>query len=225
MGVLSDARIIEKIYDESIIISPFIYDHVQPASVDLTLGKKIKIPNRIENAVNVYDEQQEIYEEREIEQYTLKPNDFIIAFVRETIQLPAGISGFVKNRSSLARVGLDVSASSYVNPGYHGQMTITIKNMNPNSVVIHSGMRICQLILVDVEPEANIDYSKKEDAKYQEEKGGEVAKLYLDREFQEYNQLKDKGSISNFFEQRLRDNEKSIDDILSDEQKRNLGLK
>lgn len=49
--------------------------------------------------------------------------------------------------------------------------------------------------------------------------------LYLDREFQEYNQLKDKGSISNFFEQRLRDNEKSIDDILSDEQKRNLGLK
>ena len=76
----------------------------------------------------------------------------------------------VKNRSSLARVGLDVSASSYVNPGYHGQMTITIKNMNPNSVVIHSGMRICQLILVDVEPEANIDYSKKEDAKYQEEK-------------------------------------------------------
>ena len=50
MGVLSDARIIEKIYDESIIISPFIYDHVQPASVDLTLGKKIKIPNRIENA-------------------------------------------------------------------------------------------------------------------------------------------------------------------------------
>ena len=62
MGVLSDARIIEKIYDESIIISPFIYDHVQPASVDLTLGKKIKIPNRIENAVNVYDEQQEIYE-------------------------------------------------------------------------------------------------------------------------------------------------------------------
>ena len=142
MGVLSDARIIEKIYDESIIISPFIYDHVQPASVDLTLGKKIKIPNRIENAVNVYDEQQEIYEEREIEQYTLKPNDFIIAFVRETIQLPASISGFVKNRSSLARVGLDVSASSYVNPGYHGQMTITIKNMNPNSVVIHSGMRI-----------------------------------------------------------------------------------
>ena len=76
-------------------------------------------------------------------------------------------------------------------------------------------MGICQLILVDVEPEANIDYSKKEDAKYQEEKGGEVAKLYLDREFQEYNQLKDKGSISNFFEQRLRDNEKSIDDILS----------
>lgn len=126
MGVLSDARIIEKIYDESIIISPFIYDHVQPASVDLTLGKKIKIPNRIENAVNVYDEQQEIYEEREIEQYTLKPNDFIIAFVRETIQLPASISGFVKNRSSLARVGLDVSASSYVNPGYHGQMTINI---------------------------------------------------------------------------------------------------
>ena len=58
-------------------------------------------------------------------------------------------------------MGLDVSASSYVNPGYHGQMTITIKNMNPNSVVIHSGMRICQLILVDVEPEANIDYVRK----------------------------------------------------------------
>lgn len=47
MGVLSDARIIEKIYDESIIISPFIYDHVQPASVDLTLGKKLRYPTEL----------------------------------------------------------------------------------------------------------------------------------------------------------------------------------
>ena len=47
MGILSDKRIIEKIYDENISIEPFMYDHVQPASIDLTLGSVIKSPKKM----------------------------------------------------------------------------------------------------------------------------------------------------------------------------------
>lgn len=86
-------------------------------------------------------------------------------------------------------------------------------------------MRICQLVMVDVEPEAMIDYGKKSDAKYQQEQGGELGKLYLDKEFQEYIAIKEKLSISDFFEQRLKGNEGSIRDMLTEEQKKVLGLK
>lgn len=226
MGVLSDARIIEKIYDDSIIIDPFIYDHVQPASIDMTLGNKIQRPKKgVETALNVYDNQKDAYEEISIKEYDLEPGEFIISSIRETIKLPSDISGFIKNRSSLARSGLDVSASSFINPGYQGRLTITIKNSNTIPIKIHSGMRICQLVMVDVEPEAMIDYGKKSDAKYQQEQGGELGKLYLDKEFQEYIAIKEKLSISDFFEQRLKGNEGSIRDMLTEEQKKVLGLK
>lgn len=226
MGVLSDARIIEKIYDESVKIDPFIYDNVQPSSIDLTLGNRIQKPKEnITTAVNLYDEQADVYCEQKIKEYDLEPGAFIIASVRENIKLPSNISGFIKNRSSLARNGLDVSTSSYVNPGYSGKLTITIKNINTIPITIYSGMRICQLVLIDVEPSAMNDYSVKVDAKYQNEQGGELGRLYLDKEFQEYKKREDKISISDFFEERLKKNETLIKDILTKNQKKQLGLK
>mgnify|MGYP005771158153 CR=1 FL=1 len=224
MGILSDKRIIEKIYDENISIEPFMYDHVQPASIDLTLGSVIKSPKKnVKKIIDTYENQEEFYDEHKISEHTLLPGDFIVSSVREKIKIPADISGFIQNRSSLARLGLDVSASSYVNPGYCGRLTITVKNNNMHAVKLHSGMRICQLVLMDVEPKASTDYGMKSDAKYHGEQGGELTKLYLDKEFQEYIRKGKEGlSISDFLEQRL---EGSIQNILTDAQKKSLGLR
>ena len=44
MSVLSDARILEKIHDKELRIDPFVFDNVQPSSIDLTLDNRIRTP-------------------------------------------------------------------------------------------------------------------------------------------------------------------------------------
>lgn len=227
MSVLSDARIIEKVYDEALKIEPFIYEHIQPASIDLTLGKKIKRPKKdIKFGVNVFDSQKEIYDEIEIGDYELKSGEFIVASICERIELPADLCGFVKNRSSLARSGIDVGMANYVNPGYKGVLTIAVKNVNTIPIKIHAGMRICQLVFEDVEPEARTDYGKKSDAKYQEEKGSGLSKLELESEFIEYLSGNTNGKdISEFLFERIERKDRSTKELLSKREKIKLGLK
>ena len=43
MAILSDVKILEKIYDKEIVIEPFVYSHLQPASIDLTLDTYISL--------------------------------------------------------------------------------------------------------------------------------------------------------------------------------------
>lgn len=227
MAVLSDARIIEKVYDDVLKIEPFIYEHVQPASVDLTLGRKIRKPKKdIKNGVNIFDSQKNVYDEENINNYVLKPGEFIIASICERIELPSDLCGFIKNRSSLARNGVDVGIANYVNPGYKGTLTITIKNANSIPIKIHAGMRICQLVLEDVEPAATIDYGKKNDAKYQDESGSETGKLDLEQEFIEYlSGDKNEKEISEFLFERIENKVKAAKELLSRKEKNELGLK
>lgn len=228
MGILSDARILEKIYDKEIQVDPFIPDHIQPASIDLTLSNKVKkLKNKKnEQVIHTFDKQNENYETIQINDYELKPGELILGSIRETITLPSNVCGRIENRSSLARCGINVSIGSYINPGYSGILTIMIKNENNVPVQIHKGIRICQLVFSDVEPASSVDYSKKKDAKYQKELGSEVSKAYQDKEIQEF--LKkanlDTG-LGEFLEKRLEKSALSIDEILTDRQKEKLGLK
>ena len=82
----------------------------------------------------------------------------------------------------MARLGIDVAMSSYVNPGYGGQLSITIHNRGKFLMNLYPGLRICQLVLHKVEPAPWRDYSQRKDVKYMDESGSLISKLHLDDE-------------------------------------------
>lgn len=234
MGVLSDVRILERIYDKKLIINPFIYDNIQPSSIDLTLDNKIQIPRSgLDTKINVFDQNiTDYFEERTLDQYELEPGDFIIGQIKETIGLSRDMVGNIQNRNSLIRLGINVGLSTYINPGYHGKLPIVINNLGKFKVKLVPGMRICQLVISDVDPEPERDYSQRNDAKYIGEKGTGLSKLYLDKEFEEFlkihNKKKiveaDRANLIKFLEDRLESRSVDITEELSNEEKRKLGL-
>ena len=234
MAVLSDVRILEKIYDKKFSISPFEYENIQPSSIDLTLDNKIKVPKKgITESINMFNPEIEKYfEEKTLESYSIEPGEFIIGQIKETIKLSNEINGQIHNRNSLIRMGINVGLSTYINPGYEGKLPIVIQNIGSFKIDLIPGMRICQLMLQDVEPIPERDYSQRHDAKYQGEKDISLSKLYLDREFIEYINHKagsetgkiDKKNLMNFLNIRIEKAGKEIAESIEKKYKEGIGL-
>jgi hypothetical protein len=113
MSVLSDVRLLEKIYDRELKIEPFVFDSIQPSSIDLTLDNRIRTPKSgIKlNAFNA--DIKECFEERILDEYTLKPGDFIIGQVKENIGLSKRMTGLIQNRK-LSKLYMDVEVEEYL---------------------------------------------------------------------------------------------------------------
>lgn len=232
MSVLSDVRLLEKIYDRDLKIEPFVIDNIQPSSIDLTLDNRIRIPKR-GIKINAFDADiKDCFEERILDEYVLKPGDFIIGQIKETIGLSKRMTGLIQNRNSLIRLGINVGLSSYINPGYFGQLPIVIHNLGSFSVDLVPGMRICQLVVYDVEPDPERDYSQRKDAKYLGESDVGLSKLYMDVEvseyLREYNKRStkeiDKKELMDFLERRINEKATNILEGLTEEEKKKIGL-
>jgi len=232
MSVLSDVRLLEKIYDRDLKIEPFVIDNIQPSSIDLTLDNRIRTP-KSGIKINAFDADiKDCFEERILDEYVLKPGDFIIGQIKETIGLSKRMTGLIQNRNSLIRLGINVGLSSYINPGYFGQLPIVIHNLGSFSVDLVPGMRICQLVVYDVEPDPERDYSQRKDAKYLGESDVGLSKLYLDVEvseyLREYNKRStkeiDKKELMDFLERRINEKATNILEGLTEEEKKKIGL-
>ena len=232
MSVLSDVRLLEKIYDRDLKIEPFVIDNIQPSSIDLTLDNRIRIP-KSGIKINAFDADiKDCFEERILDEYVLKPGDFIIGQIKETIGLSKQMTGLIQNRNSLIRLGINVGLSSYINPGYFGQLPIVIHNLGSFSVDLVPGMRICQLVVYDVEPDPERDYSQRKDAKYLGESDVGLSKLYMDVEvseyLREYNKRStkeiDKKELMDFLERRINEKATNVLEGLTEEEMKKIGL-
>lgn len=232
MSVLSDVRLLEMIYDRELKIEPFVIDNIQPSSIDLTLDNRIRTPKSgIE--INAFDADiKDCFEERILDEYVLKPGDFIVGQIKETIGLSKRMTGLIQNRNSLIRLGINVGLSSYINPGYFGQLPIVIHNLGSFSVDLVPGMRICQLVVYDVLPDPERDYSQRKDAKYLGESDVGLSKLYMDVEVSEYlteynkrsTKEIDKKELMDFLERRINEKATNILEGLTEEEKKKIGL-
>ena len=84
------------------------------------------------------------------EDVKLLPGQFVLATTEEEIRLPAGVAAFVQGRSSIGRAGLSVQNAGYVDPGFHGHITLELKNETQNIIWLRPGYPVAQLIFEDV---------------------------------------------------------------------------
>jgi dCTP deaminase len=116
------------------IIAGWKPEHLQPASIDLTLGKEF-IANGVKHVLD------------KGESYALAPGEFILTTTFETVYVPNGYAARVEGRSSWGRKGLLVHATAgFVDPGFRGTITLELKNLTQTETLrLPVGERLCQI--------------------------------------------------------------------------------
>ena len=94
--------------------------------------------------------------------FFMEPSEFVLASTLEDITLPDDIVGRLEGKSSLARIGLLMhSTAGYVDPGWHGHLTMQLTNVSRFPVSLYYGMKIGQLSLLRLTTPAERLYGDK----------------------------------------------------------------
>ena len=177
--ILSDKTLFEMIEPDTLQISPLEKHQIQPASVDIRLGNTFSIVEDLPSGIiNLEDEIP--YKTIVTDTYILLPNQFVLATTMEYFHLPDDLTAFVEGRSSLGRMGLFIQNAGWVDPGFHGEITLELYNANRCAIELKAGRRIGQLVFAKMDSPAIHPYQ----GKYQGQKGATGSRVYLDMEKQ-----------------------------------------
>jgi dCTP deaminase len=102
------------------------------------------------------------------DEFILRPGKFVLAHTVETLDLPRDCLGLVKDKSSLARLGLHVQ-NTVLEPGWRGEVTLEIFNNGPRPVRLYAGQGIAQVIFERGNP-CMVSYADRK-GKYQNQVG------------------------------------------------------
>ena len=135
---LSDSEIREALTEESLVIAPFDEASVGPAGYDLRLSAEV----------------------------ALAPSEHRLVATMETVELGRDLVGILHVRSSLAREGI-LASLALVDPGFRGQLTISLFNSGRKTIQLKAGERFVQLTLLGLGRQAATKY----EGRYQDSRG------------------------------------------------------
>lgn len=129
--------------------------NVQPASIEMHLS------NRVVRGVGRTIQATEDYENDA--PVSIRPGEFILASTQETVSIPATLVGQVEGKSSWARRGLLVHVTAgFIDPGFHGAITLEIVNLSSVNIYPRVGQRIAQLVVHQLDSEPEYPYGSPE---------------------------------------------------------------
>jgi dCTP deaminase len=136
--VLSDTEILEHLDNGEVKLEPFEPSCLNPAGYDLRCSKKV----------------------------ILKPKHYELVATLETVELGLSVTAYLHIRSSLAREGV-IGSFAVVDPGFRGQLTLNLHNVNEKEVTLGKGERIVQIVFHNLGSTAKKGYN----GSYQNSKG------------------------------------------------------
>lgn len=144
MSILCDWQI--QAQCEGGMVFPFDPALVNPASLDVRLGRHIRIEQASSAEMVLLDLEREGY--TQAEPYVMRPGQFILAETIETFCLPDLIAAQFMLKSSRAREGLEHLMAGYCDPGWHGsKLTMELHNSRQLAgVALWPGMKIGQMV-------------------------------------------------------------------------------
>ncbi|MBE9501818.1 MAG: dCTP deaminase [Dehalococcoidia bacterium] len=183
--VLSDRTIKEEIAKGRIIIEPLDLTCIQPASVDIHLGKKLVVfkPWVSPHYIDIRMSLDGLAEEREIpenDSFSLQPGEFVLGSTMEYIGVPDDMMARLEGKSSLGRIGLLIHATAgYVDPGWRGYLTLELCNVSRLPILLYNGMKISQISFHRLTTPAEKPYgSPGLGSKYQDQAGPVFTRYY-----------------------------------------------
>jgi dCTP deaminase len=162
-SVLSDGTIRRLVEEERIRIEPWDPAMVQPASVDLKLGRSFRVfHNHKLPAIDLASPPRDVTEHVEVDEgasFVIHPGEFVLGSTVEWVQMPDDIVARIEGKSSLGRLGLIVHATAgFVDPGFSGTLTLEITNLTRVPIVLWPGKPIAQLSFMALDRAAERPY-------------------------------------------------------------------
>jgi dCTP deaminase len=145
--ILSDVTLRAELAARRLVIDPAPADAaIQPASIDLHLGKQIRWG--VELASIAY-----------MGSWVVKPGEFCLGHTVERVTIPSHLVAVLNGKSSLGRLGLSVHITAgYIDPGFSGDITLELHNCSQRPVRLTPGMPIGQLVLMRLTEPAERPY-------------------------------------------------------------------
>ncbi|PPI88210.1 dCTP deaminase [Candidatus Pantoea edessiphila] len=175
-----------------IIPRPHI-NNIHGATIDLRLGNQFRIFNNYNNAyINLSGSEYEIHKSlnqimsHEIninnnELFFLHPGNLVLAVTLESIIMPDNLVGWLDGRSSLARLGLMVHATSHrIDPGWEGCIVLEFYNFGKLPLALCPGMLICALSFEILSNPSLRPYNNRKNSKYHRQQGADISKIDKD---------------------------------------------
>ncbi len=184
--VLSDRTIKEALANGRIVIDPMDEDDIQPASVDLHLGRSLlAFRNSRRPYIDLRENVSDLTEETRLhddEPFMLHPGEFILGNTRETIHLPDDLVARLEGKSSLGRVGLVIhSTAGYIDPGWQGSLTLELTNVSNLPITLYYGMRIGQISFQHMTTPVDRPYGSKDlGSRYMGSDGPTASRMHTD---------------------------------------------
>lgn len=159
--LLSDHLILRALDAETIKIYPLDshdLDRVQPASIDIRLGFDIVDFIRSAEPLPPIDPAKpdghyNVHELNDGDEFQIQPGQFILASTLERVQLAESLAARIEGKGTLTRLGLIVhSTAGFVDPGFKGQLTLAITNINYRPIILRPRMLIAQLSFTLIQP-------------------------------------------------------------------------
>ncbi len=173
--ILSDETLRKMIAEKSIVVEPIEPYQVQPASIDLRLGRQfLKIDENTLESLSLDSELP--YVQIEKDEIIIPPHSFLLATTVERVRIPANVTAFVEGRSSIGRIGLFIQNAGWVDPGFEGNITLELFNANRLPLRLASGRRICQIIFAFMDKATRTPYA----GKYQGQRGTVGSRIFKD---------------------------------------------
>ena len=120
--IISATEVERRVEGGDLIIRPYAEECQQPASYDL----------------------------RAAEDTVLKRGECTLIHSLEWVELPVDVAATLRCRSSFGRRGVLIGGG-FVDPGFRGQLTLSLVNMGAEAVAVSAGERVVQMILHRVE--------------------------------------------------------------------------
>lgn len=128
-------------------------DCINAASLDVRLGREVMM--EVEPAPGV------VIDYRKRHPLTMKtvnlpdegivihPGQFFLAHTIEICNFPDNLAALFRIKSSMGRIGLEHMDAGWVDPGFHGSLTLEFKNMTQHhSILLRPGDKIGQLVFM-----------------------------------------------------------------------------
>lgn len=174
--ILSDTTLRQMLKSGELVVEPVTPEQIQPASIDLRLGRHfLKVDENCVECISMSEQLK--YIEMEREEIIIPPHSFLLATTIEYIKLPGNITAFVEGRSSIGRMGLFIQNAGWVDAGFEGEITLELFNANRLPIKLIPGRRVCQLVFALMDKEAENPYC----GKYQYQRRATGSRAYMDK--------------------------------------------